>query len=183
MKRNNDDEIRPNWEIPKGSVRECTQNAGDMWKSLLRLVRDLNPIENVWDALGGKAAGVETSLRDKQEHPHPCTHRGMYKLASTAADNVVQKFSPPLRNTHALRECSTVSGVSSWLSKAIGPVQLPNPAQLSNVCGIIHFVFLRARDFRFGRHGPVSFLVDSSSLPGSQHDLEPNVRSQSSHMK
>ncbi|GFX51886.1 transposable element Tc1 transposase [Trichonephila clavipes] len=35
---------------------------------------DLNPIENVWYALGGKLL-VETILR--QTHPHPCTHRGM----------------------------------------------------------------------------------------------------------
>ncbi|GFV36098.1 transposable element Tcb2 transposase [Trichonephila clavipes] len=36
---------------------------------------DLNPIENVWDDLGGKLL-VKTILR-QQEHPHPCTHRGM----------------------------------------------------------------------------------------------------------
>ncbi|GFU99423.1 hypothetical protein TNCV_2903671 [Trichonephila clavipes] len=36
---------------------------------------DLNPIENVWDALGGKLLVELSSI--KQEHPHPCTHRGM----------------------------------------------------------------------------------------------------------
>ncbi|GFV03106.1 hypothetical protein TNCV_3632001 [Trichonephila clavipes] len=34
----------------------------------------LNPIENVWDAWGGRVAGPKLSS-DKQEHPHPCTHR------------------------------------------------------------------------------------------------------------
>ncbi|GFU95359.1 transposable element Tcb2 transposase [Trichonephila clavipes] len=36
---------------------------------------DLNPIENVWDALGKQDAGQKLSS-DEQEHPHPCTHRG-----------------------------------------------------------------------------------------------------------
>ncbi|GFW44953.1 transposable element Tc3 transposase [Trichonephila clavipes] len=35
--------------------------------------RDLNPIENVWDALGGKLLVKLSS--DKQEHPDPCTQR------------------------------------------------------------------------------------------------------------
>ncbi|GFT03073.1 hypothetical protein TNCV_1361491 [Trichonephila clavipes] len=40
---------------------------------------DLNPIENVWGALGRQVAGQVTwkLSSDKQEHPHPCTHRGM----------------------------------------------------------------------------------------------------------
>ncbi|GFU56376.1 transposable element Tcb2 transposase [Trichonephila clavipes] len=37
---------------------------------------DLNPIENVWDALGSSSCWSKLSS-DKQEHPHPCTHRGM----------------------------------------------------------------------------------------------------------
>ncbi|GFU69535.1 transposable element Tc1 transposase [Trichonephila clavipes] len=37
---------------------------------------DLNPIENVWDALGEASCWSKLSS-DKQEHPHPCTHRGM----------------------------------------------------------------------------------------------------------
>ncbi|GFX83251.1 uncharacterized protein TNCV_4988451 [Trichonephila clavipes] len=38
---------------------------------------DLNPIENVWDALGGGESCWSKLSFDKQEHPHPCTHRGM----------------------------------------------------------------------------------------------------------
>ncbi|GFU23301.1 transposable element Tc1 transposase [Trichonephila clavipes] len=37
---------------------------------------DLNPIENVWDALGEASCWSKLSS-DKQEHPYPCTHRGM----------------------------------------------------------------------------------------------------------
>ncbi|GFV97503.1 hypothetical protein TNCV_2040111 [Trichonephila clavipes] len=37
---------------------------------------DLNPIENVWDALGEASCWSKLSS-DKQEHPHRCTHRGM----------------------------------------------------------------------------------------------------------
>ncbi|GFW76600.1 hypothetical protein TNCV_2682171 [Trichonephila clavipes] len=37
---------------------------------------DLNPIEMCGMLWGGKLL-VETILREKQEHPHPCTHRGM----------------------------------------------------------------------------------------------------------
>ncbi|GFW31959.1 transposable element Tcb2 transposase [Trichonephila clavipes] len=49
------------------AVQDCLDS-----ESIQRLVwparyPDLNPIENVWDALG----------RQVQEHPHPCTHRGM----------------------------------------------------------------------------------------------------------
>ncbi|GFT39268.1 hypothetical protein TNCV_2421971 [Trichonephila clavipes] len=34
---------------------------------------------------------------DKQEHPHPCTHRGMDKLPQQLLDNVVQSMAPQLK--------------------------------------------------------------------------------------
>ncbi|GFU69519.1 transposable element Tc1 transposase [Trichonephila clavipes] len=57
------------------AVQDCLDSKG-----IQRLVwpacsPDLNPIENVWDALGRQVAG--RNYPDKQEHPHPCTHRGM----------------------------------------------------------------------------------------------------------
>ncbi|GFU26736.1 transposable element Tcb2 transposase [Trichonephila clavipes] len=57
------------------AVQDCLDSEG-----IQRLVWParspvLNPIENVWMLRGGKLL-VETILH-KQEHPHPCTHRGM----------------------------------------------------------------------------------------------------------
>ncbi|GFY04736.1 DDE_3 domain-containing protein [Trichonephila clavipes] len=58
------------------AVQDCLDSEG-----IQRLVRparspDLNPIENEWDAFGEASYWSELSS-DKQEHPHPCTHRGM----------------------------------------------------------------------------------------------------------
>ncbi|GFX23949.1 transposable element Tcb1 transposase [Trichonephila clavipes] len=57
------------------AVQDCLDSKGI--QRLLWPARslDLNPIENMWDALGRQVAGRLSS--DKQEHPHPCTHRGM----------------------------------------------------------------------------------------------------------
>ncbi|GFV70249.1 transposable element Tcb2 transposase [Trichonephila clavipes] len=58
------------------AVQDCLDSEG-----IQRLVwparsPDLNPIENVWDALGRQVAGRKLSS-NKQEHPHSCTHREM----------------------------------------------------------------------------------------------------------
>ncbi|GFV70954.1 hypothetical protein TNCV_3794871 [Trichonephila clavipes] len=53
-------------------------------------VSDVNPIENVWDSWEASCWSKLSS--DIQEHPHPCTHRGMGKLPQQLLDNVVQSM-------------------------------------------------------------------------------------------
>ncbi|GFV16966.1 hypothetical protein TNCV_2317961 [Trichonephila clavipes] len=57
------------------AIQDCLDSEG-----IQRLVwparsPDLNPIENVWDALGRQVDG-RNYPPTKQELPHPCTHRG-----------------------------------------------------------------------------------------------------------
>ncbi|GFT86913.1 uncharacterized protein TNCV_4300471 [Trichonephila clavipes] len=65
------------------AVQDCLNSEG-----IQRLVwparsPDLNPLKMcgmLWEA-----SCCSKLSSDKQEHPHPCTHRGMGKIASTAA--------------------------------------------------------------------------------------------------
>ncbi|GFX38065.1 transposable element Tcb2 transposase [Trichonephila clavipes] len=72
------------------AVQDCLDSEGI--QRLVWPVRspDLNSIENVWDALGRQVAG--RNLSDRQEHPHPCTHREWDKLPQQLLDNVVQSM-------------------------------------------------------------------------------------------
>ncbi|GFW09621.1 DDE_3 domain-containing protein [Trichonephila clavipes] len=73
------------------AVQDCLDSEG-----IQRLVwparsPDLNPIENVWDALGRQVAGRNYPPTNKNT-PHQCTHRGMDKLPQQLLDNVVQSM-------------------------------------------------------------------------------------------
>ncbi|GFU73989.1 hypothetical protein TNCV_2704291 [Trichonephila clavipes] len=57
-----------------------------------RVLRSKNPIELCRVAFWGASCWSKLSS-DKPEHPHPCTHRGMWdKLPQQLLDNVVQKY-------------------------------------------------------------------------------------------
>ncbi|GFV27446.1 hypothetical protein TNCV_912761 [Trichonephila clavipes] len=60
------------------AVRGLSETASGIQRLGVWPVRspDLNPLKMCWDALGGKLL-VRKLSSDKQEHPRPCTHRGM----------------------------------------------------------------------------------------------------------
>ncbi|GFU56938.1 hypothetical protein TNCV_1194601 [Trichonephila clavipes] len=76
---------------------------------------DLNPIENVWDALGRQVAESKLSSDKKQEHPHPCTHRvNGINCPQQLPDNVVAKY--------VVRRVWNVASHSTWWTY---PVLMP----------------------------------------------------------
>ncbi|GFU71421.1 hypothetical protein TNCV_2584921 [Trichonephila clavipes] len=57
---------------------DCLDSAGySTSRTASAFSRLENPIENVWDALGSKLLVETIPPTNKQEHPHPGTHRGM----------------------------------------------------------------------------------------------------------
>ncbi|GFU40959.1 transposable element Tcb2 transposase [Trichonephila clavipes] len=57
------------------AVQDCLDSEGIQRLVWPALSPDLNPIENVWDALGRQVAG--RNYPPTNRNAHPCTHRGM----------------------------------------------------------------------------------------------------------
>ncbi|GFY32419.1 chorion peroxidase [Trichonephila clavipes] len=58
------------------AVQDCLDSEGIQRLVWIARSPDLNPIENCVGCFGEASCWSKLSS-DKQEHPHPCTHRGM----------------------------------------------------------------------------------------------------------
>ncbi|GFU16358.1 hypothetical protein TNCV_5090011 [Trichonephila clavipes] len=77
--------------LPYVPLSDCPEQRGVFNVSYgQRVLSDINPIENVWDSLGGKLL-VETILRQTRT-PSSVPHREWDKLLQQLTDNVVKSM-------------------------------------------------------------------------------------------
>ncbi|GFV01175.1 transposable element Tc1 transposase [Trichonephila clavipes] len=87
------------------AVQDCLDSEGIQRLVWPECSPDLNPIENVWEALERQVAESKLSS-DNQEHPHPCTLTEEWdKLPQQLLDNVVQSM------VRRVECCITLHGV------------------------------------------------------------------------